>query len=47
MSTEIKLHKTLFPKIIQSCRFLGKTLGNMIHDLGKKSTNTLSRFYLN
>ena len=42
MSTDIKLSKSLLAKIIQSGEFLGKTLGNMISELGKKSLKDLA-----
>ena len=35
--TNIKLSKTHLSKIIQSAGFLGKTLGNGIGNLGKKT----------
>ena len=38
MSTYIKLSKAQLTKIIQSGGFLGKTLGNMMSNLDKKST---------
>ena len=37
MSADIKLNKAQFSKIIQSGGFPGKTLGNMMGNLGKKS----------
>ena len=37
MSTDIKLSKVRLSKTIQSGESLGKTLGNLIGDLGKKS----------
>ena len=36
MSTDIKLSKVRLSKTIQSGESLGKTLGNLIGDLGKK-----------
>ena len=36
MSADIKLGKAQLSKTIQSCRFLGKTLGSMMSKLGKK-----------
>ena len=38
-STNIKLSKAQFFKIVQSGGFLGKTLSNIIGNLGKKGTN--------
>ena len=37
MSTDIKLSKAQLSKIIQSGGFLGKTLGIMMGNLGKKA----------
>ena len=39
MLTDIKLSKSQLAKIIQSGGFLGKTLGNIMSNLGKKNTN--------
>ena len=39
MSSDIKLSKSLLSKIIQSGGFLGKTLGSVKGNLGKKATN--------
>ena len=36
MSTDIKLSKAQLSKIIQSAGFVGKTLGNMMGNIGKK-----------
>ena len=36
MSTDIKLSKVQLSKIIQSAGFVGKTLGNMMGNIGKK-----------
>ena len=36
MSTDIKLSKVQSSKIIQSAGFVGKTLGNMMGNIGKK-----------
>ena len=37
MSTDIKLNKNQLPKIIQMGGFLGKTLGKMMSNIGKKA----------
>ena len=42
MSKDIKLSKAQLSKLIQSGRFLGKTLGNVIGNLGKKALNRAS-----
>ena len=41
MSTDVKLRKTQLSKIIQSGRFLGKTLGKVISNLSKKEPTDL------
>ena len=39
MPTDIKLNISQLAKIIQSGGFVGKILGNMMSNIGKKSTN--------
>ena len=41
MPTDIKLNISQLAKIIQSGGFVGKILGNMMSNIGKKSTNRL------
>ena len=42
MSKDIELRKSKLAKIIQSGQFLGKALGNMMSNLGKKALTDLA-----
>ena len=46
MSTDIKLSKVQLSKIIQSAGFVGKTLGNMMGNIGKKKKHYQSLPFL-